>query len=141
VTDLYQKGVLRHAAAARRSGRLNDAHGSATLDNPLCGDRVTIDVKVKDGTVRDISQDVKACVLCQACASILCENAIGADRETLEDVRAQVTAMLKGGGAAPQDGWDALKVFAPVADHKSRHACVLLPFEAAEQALDDASQD
>lgn len=135
MTDLYRKDLLRHAAAARRAGRLEDAHGSATLDNPLCGDRVTIDVKVDGGTVRDIAHEVKACVLCQASASILCEHALGADRETLQDIREQLTGMLKDGGEPPQGGWDVLKVFGPVAEHKSRHACVLLPFEAVDQAL------
>lgn len=139
MTDLYQKDVLRHAAAARRAGRLDTPDGSVTLDNPLCGDRVTIDVKVADGVISDITQEVKACVLCQASASILCENVIGADAVTLDDVRAQVTAMLKSGADAPTGHWEGLKVFVPVAGHKSRHACVLLPFEAAVDALRQAS--
>lgn len=135
MTDLYQKDVLRHAATAHGAGRLTDPHGTITLDNPLCGDRVTIDVTVAGNVVGEISQDVKACVLCQASASILCTNAPGVTAAGLEEVRAQLTAMLKTGANAPGGVWDSLKVFAPVAGHKSRHVCVLLPFEAVADAL------
>jgi nitrogen fixation NifU-like protein len=135
MTNLYQKDVLRHAAAAHRTGRLDDPDGSVMLDNPLCGDRVTIDIKLGDGAISDIAHEAKACVLCQASASILCDKAIGADASTLENVQSQISAMLKQDAPVPQGKWEALSIFLPVADHKSRHACVLLPFEAAINAL------
>jgi len=138
MTNLYQKDVLRHAAAAGRAGRLENPDGSVMLDNPLCGDRVTIDVKVSAGKVSDISHDVKACVLCQASASILCDKAVGLDADTLDHVQSQIIGMLKQSAPAPEGDWEPLHVFKPVADHKSRHACVLLPFEAAIAAVRNA---
>lgn len=140
MTDLYQKDVLRHAAMARGAGRLTNPDGTITLDNPLCGDRVTIDVRVDQGAIQEIAQDVKACVLCQASASILCTHATGATASDLDTIRTQLTAMLKDGADAPVGIWESLKVFEPVASHKSRHVCVLLPFEAVAEALRLAAQ-
>ena len=92
-----------------------------------------------DGAIQDIAHEVKACVLCQACASILCERALGADAAALDTVRETMTAMLKQGASAPPGVWQVLEVFEPVSEHKGRHACVLLPFEAVGEALNMAN--
>ena len=62
---------------------------------------------------------------------------MGKDATALNKVRDQITAMLKEGAPAPDGDWDVLNVFEPVAGHKSRHPCVLLPFEAVTNALGD----
>ena len=49
-------------------------------------------------------------------------------------------AMLADGAPAPGPPWDALRHFRPVAAHRSRHECVLLPFEAAARALAEAAR-
>ena len=56
----------------------------------------------------------------------------------LEAVTAWLNRLLKDDGAAePDPHWQDLAIFGPVAKHRSRHACVLLPFDAATQALKD----
>ena len=55
---LYHKALVERARAAFGKGRLPDATSSATVDNPLCGDRVTLDLTVKDGRIAAIGHQV-----------------------------------------------------------------------------------
>lgn len=134
--ELYAKELLRWAADVSHAGHLPDPKRAATVNNAMCGDKVTIEFAL-DPTheITDCRHDSKACVLTQASAAILAAKAGGADAQAIATVKAQVTAMLKDGGAAPSGKWSAYEIFAPVREHKSRHTCVLLPFEAAEKAL------
>ena len=134
--DLYAKELLRWAADASRAGRLPDPKRAATVNNAMCGDRVTMEFAV-DPTheIADCRHDTKACVLTQASAAIIAAHASGESAETLVRLKAQVTAMLKESKDAPTGKWSAYEIFAPVREHKSRHTCVLLPLEAAEKAL------
>jgi NifU-like protein involved in Fe-S cluster formation len=136
---LYHKEMLRHAAAAHGSGRLDDADGSVMLDNPLCGDRVTMDVSLKDGRIERIGHQLHACVLCQASASILGERAIGQTRADLGALMTSVSAMLKGDGGVPAPPWEDYGIFEPVIPVRNRHTCVLLPIETLIKAVDAAS--
>jgi NifU-like protein involved in Fe-S cluster formation len=134
--DLYAKELLRWAADVSHAGHLAEPKRAATVNNAMCGDKVTIEFAV-DPTheITACRHDAKACVLTQASAAILAAKADGADAQALAKVKAQVTAMLKEGAAAPTGKWSVYEIFAPVREHKSRHTCVLLPFEAAEKAL------
>ena len=67
--DLYQQAILDLAKSAAGAGRLIDADASVTLDNPLGGDRITIDVKVTDGRLQAVGHKVRGCALCEAAAS------------------------------------------------------------------------
>lgn len=134
--DLYAKELLRWAADVSRAGHLPEPKRAATVNNAMCGDKVTIEFAV-DPTleITDCRHDTKACVLTQASAAIVAAKAEGADVQAIARVKAEVTAMLKDGAPAPGGKWSAYEIFAPVREHKSRHTCVLLPLEAAEKAL------
>jgi hypothetical protein len=134
--ELYAKELLRWAADTSHTGTLPSPDRTATVNNAMCGDRVTIGFAV-DPTheILECRQETKACVLTQASASILSANAVGETADSLARVRKAVTAMLRDGSEPPKGKWSAYGIFAPVREHKSRHTCVLLPLEAAEKAL------
>lgn len=136
--NLYHTELLRHAARAHKHGRLANPDASATINNPMCGDRVTFDVLVTDGHITDLSHEVRACALCQASASILSAQALGAAPADLEAIRAEIESMLQTAAPAPADPWSDYTVFTPVAAHKSRHKCVTLPFDALIEATTEA---
>jgi NifU-like protein involved in Fe-S cluster formation len=134
--DLYAKELLRWAADVSHAGHLDEPKRVGVANNAMCGDKVTLEFAV-DPTheITACRHETKACVLTQASAAIIAAKAEGADAGTLAKVKAQVTGMLKDGAKPPSGKWAAFEIFAPVREHKSRHTCVLLPFEAAEKAL------
>lgn len=134
--DLYAKELLRWAADASLTGHLPDPKQAATVNNAMCGDKVTMEFAV-DGAheIAACRHDTKACVLTQASAAIAAAHAQGESATSFARLKMEVTAMLKEGAQAPAGKWAAYAIFAPVRDHKSRHTCVLLPLEAAEKAL------
>ena len=132
--ELYQQAIVELARAAHGAGRLDNAKRRATVDNPLCGDRVTVEIILANDHVVNLRHTVKGCLLCKAAASILGLRAPGADSDALHANAAAVDAVLAG-KPLPRNTWAEIASFQPVAQHKSRFDCVRLPFQAVRDAL------
>ncbi len=140
IDDLYSAKVLALAANMPRIGRLAAPAGASEKVSKLCGSRVVVDVAIEDGVVTDFAQDVKACALGQAAASILAEHVVGATVQEIESARDAFRAMLKTGGSPPEGRFADLKMLEPVKDYPPRHASTLLAFEATVEACRLAAQ-
>jgi NifU-like protein involved in Fe-S cluster formation len=132
---LYRKELLRLAADAHGAGRLHDPDATGHAHNPVCGDKVTVDLKLASGRIAEFGQETKACVLTQASASILGRSLKGAGREDVEALQRAVRAMLENEGNPPAPPFEAYGAFDAALDYPSRHACVLLPIEAVLDAF------
>jgi len=133
-SQIYQEAIMALAAAATAEGTLATPDGRALVDNPLCGDRVEMEVQVADGRITALAHQVKGCLLCRAAAAAIGRHAQAASGEEIERVMNGVSEMLKNQAPAPA-GWPALDAFTPVHGHRSRYRCVQLPFEALLAAL------
>lgn len=130
---LYHDRIVALAKSRAGAGRLTAPTGSARRDNPLCGDRVTMDVRLDDqGHIAELAHQVRGCALCQASAVALTVRAQGGSRDDVARLRAEMEAVLDGSAAGEGD----FAAFAPVRQHRSRHECVILPFDALQAALD-----
>ena len=138
IDDLYSARILSLAANMPHAGRLAAPQGSAEKVAKLCGSRVTVDVMMDGDHVVDFAQDVKACALGQAAASVLGAHVIGATVGEIEMARDQFRAMLKAGGSPPMGRFSDLAMLEPVKDYAPRHASTLLAFEAAVEACRQA---
>ena len=130
--ELYNAALKRLAATPIQ--RLTEADSTATLDNPLCGDRVTIDLRLKDGRIAEIGGAVRGCLLCQAATTALAQMAIGRTGAEAERLATDTAAILSGTEPPPP----LLEPFLPVRPFRSRHTCVQLPFQALTKALKPA---
>ena len=139
IERLYHEALLALARDDAHAGRLDGPGGTATLSNPLCGDRVTIDMALDGRRVLTVAHRVRGCVLCQAAAAAISATLPGFDAAELATVEDKVRDMLAGRAAPPEAPWQAFAHFRPASAYKSRHECVLLPFEAAAAALADAA--
>lgn len=135
IDDLYSAKLLTLAANLPRAGRLAHAQASAEKVAKLCGSRVIVDVVVEGDKVADFAQEVKACALGQAAASVLGAQVVGASLAEIEVARDQFRAMLKAGATPPEGRFADLAMLAPVKDYPARHASTLLAFEAAAEAV------
>ncbi|MCK0121398.1 MAG: iron-sulfur cluster assembly scaffold protein [Yoonia sp.] len=132
---LYSGRILALAADMPRTTRLQQPDGTAKKRSPLCGSTVTVDVTLTDGKISDYAQDVKACALGQAAASVIGSAIVGLTPEQIQHGRDQLLAMLKENGAVPDAPFDGLDVLEPAKDYKNRHASILLAFDATLDAI------
>ncbi len=132
--DLYQQAILQRAKTPAHAGRLASPDVSVTVDNPLCGDRITLDLKFREQIIAEVGHQVRGCALCQASASVMAAAIVGQTTAAALAAQDKVKAMLASGEAPPAP-WEELAIFTPVRRHKSRHDCVVLPFDALSQAI------
>lgn len=137
---LYSSKILALAADIPHLGRLDAPGASVKKRSPLCGSTVTVDLSVQDGRVSDYAQDVKACALGQAAASVVGGAIIGTTRDEIAAARDSLKDMLKKDGPPPAAPFDGLEVLRPARDYKNRHASIMLTLEAALEAMDEAAQ-
>jgi NifU-like protein involved in Fe-S cluster formation len=131
---LYNATILRLASSIPHHARLGEPHATAERRSPVCGSRVTIDVQLdKAGRVAAIGQEVRACALGQASASLMGEHAIGRTADELAAARDALAAFLSGEAEHPGD-WPGLEIFTPARPHAARHASIRLAFEAVAEA-------
>ena len=128
--ELY--GAAIKELAAREPAPLDQPDAAITLDNPLCGDRVSLGVTMEDGRVTAVGHQVKGCLLCKAAAALAAEQALGLEADGAARLLDQVSGLLKKGA---EPAFPGLAAFLPVRPHKSRHDCVLLPFKALAKAV------
>jgi len=136
---LYSQRILALAADIPFTERLAAPQVSARRRSPLCGSTVTVDLDLTDGRVSAFGQDVKACALGQAAASVLGANVIGRSRDEIARARDQLAAMLKTGGPVPEAPFEGYEVLLPAREYKNRHASIMLALEATVAAMDEAA--
>jgi len=139
-SPLYNRDILRLAASIPHLGRLERAQARVERTSPVCGSRVAVELVVDgEGRVAEIAQDVKACALGQASASLMGAHAPGRTVAELENARDALAAYLAGTRDDAGD-WPGLSIFAVARSYQARHASILLAFEAVAEAARTASR-
>jgi nitrogen fixation NifU-like protein len=82
--DFFRQNILDHYQNPRNYGTLERPDNSAEDSNPLCGDEIRIDLRVRDGVIEDARFSGKGCSISRAAASMLTEEIRG---KTLEEVK------------------------------------------------------
>ncbi len=135
LSDIYNTKILELAANIPLSERLATPDASASAHSKLCGSTIELDVTMKDGKVAQFGQQVKACLLGQAAASVVGRNIIGTPPAELRAVAGVMRAMLKEGGPQPDGRWADLGLLQSVKDYPARHTSTMLVFNALEKAF------
>jgi nitrogen fixation protein NifU and related proteins len=87
--SLYKEEILDHYKNPRNYGELEDAGIRVDANNPLCGDRLHMDLAVENGVVRDVRFTGRGCAISQASASMLTEEMVGKPLEELAKLTRQ----------------------------------------------------
>ena len=136
---LYNRDILRLAASIPHQQRLSAPQASVMKQSPVCGSRVTVDIVTDaDGRVAELGQEVRACALGQASASLMGSHALGRAPEELAAARDSLADFLAGRREDPGD-WPGLAIFSEARRFTARHPSILLAFEAAAEAAARAS--
>lgn len=133
--DIYNTKILELAAAIPRTGRLGGSAVSGEAHSKLCGSTVSVELIVEGDRIASFAQNVKACLLGQASASVVGREIVGTELAEFRQVADDMRRMLKENGAGPGGRWVDLRLLQPVRDYRHRHASTLLIFDAVERAL------
>ncbi len=137
LVKLYSARILALAADMPATAPLEAPQAVVRRRSPLCGSMVTVSLDMEDGRIARYAQDVKACALGQASASVTGRLMVGRTRAEVTAARDGLRAMLAG-GPVPDAPWDGLEVLVPARDFRNRHASILLALEATVEAVEAA---
>ena len=132
--DLYQEVILDHYRKPRNFRSLADANRKAEGFNPLCGDRLTLYVKLKDGVIADASFEGSGCAISTASASLLTESIKGKTEHEAEMLFQGFRDVVTGEGT-PNVDLGKLDVLAGVREFPVRVKCATLAWHTLRAAL------
>jgi len=134
--DLYRDVILDHNRRPRNFGRLESADAHADGHNPLCGDRLTVWVRLAGDRIEDIRFEGKGCAISTASASLMSEAVKGKDREAVHRLFESVHALLtrQDALAAPELG--KLAALSGVREFPARVKCASLCWHTLNAALE-----
>jgi nitrogen fixation NifU-like protein len=133
--DLYQEVILDHNRRPRNFGALPDANRSAEGNNPLCGDMVTVYLRVEDDRVQDISFQGSGCAISTASASLMTDALRG---KTVAEAHALFHGfhnLVTRGRDEDLEALGKLAVFEGVREFPIRVKCATLAWHTFEAAL------
>lgn len=136
LTDLYQEIILDHNKRPRNFRELPECTCHAEGLNPLCGDEVTVFVKVDDGKLSDVTFQGQGCAISRASASMMTGKTRGKTEDEARAMSAQVREMLLGPEAEPPRELGDLAALSGVRKFPARIKCAMLPWHTLEAALD-----
>jgi nitrogen fixation protein NifU and related proteins len=133
--ELYQEQIIQWSKKADHMACLDNFNCSCTVKNPLCGDRISVELRVSSGQIKAAAFQIRGCLLSKASTSILNESLKGKTIDQVKKAGSDLEDALKSSSGGPEHFPEEYRMFYPVRERKSRHSCVLLPFEAVIKAL------
>jgi nitrogen fixation NifU-like protein len=139
--DLYQEVILDHNRRPRNFRALDTANRTAEGFNPLCGDRLTVYLRVNDGVIEEVSFLGSGCAISKASASLMTDTLRGKTVEEADDLFRQFHHMVTSPPDTPTsaDRLGKLAVFAGVRDYPVRVKCASLPWHTVRAAVEQQS--
>lgn len=144
--DLYQEVILDHGRKPRNFRRLEDADRHAKGDNPMCGDRMELWVKLaEDGAIADAGFEGRGCAISMASASLMTETVRGKTQAEAKELGDKFRTLAMTGtcpdcGAAIADEMERLQVLGGVSEFPSRVKCATLAWHTLANALDQKQE-
>ena len=136
LTDLYQEILLDHNSKPRNFRKLEDANRSADGYNPLCGDQITLYLKLEDDVITDVGFQGHGCAISKASASMLTQSIKGKSVDDSKAVFNEFHKMLTETGAElDYDLLDDLEMLSGVSEYPVRIKCAVLCWHTLQAAL------
>ena len=136
LNDLYQEVILDHNRRPRNFHPLADASHSAEGYNPLCGDRLTLYLKVDGNRIADVSFEGAGCAISKASASMMTADVKGKTQHEIEERFERFHKMVTG-DASQAASLGKLAALAGVSEFPVRVKCATLCWHTLRSALDD----
>ena len=138
--ELYQQIILDHNRAPRNFREVDGATSVVNGDNPLCGDKLKLYVRVKDDLIEDIGFQGSGCAISKASASLMTSTVMGKTVQEAEEIFSDFHGMITG-KEVPSDlkQLGKLAAFSGVREFPVRVKCATLSWHTLRAALHDAT--
>ena len=141
LSDLYQEILLEHNSKPRNFRKVEDASATADGYNPLCGDQITLYLKVVDGVVEDVGFQGVGCAISRASASMMTQSIKGRSLDEARVIFDAFHEMLTHPDIEPDyDTLGDLETLAGVNEYPTRIKCAVLAWHTMRSALNDEGQ-
>ena len=134
LTDLYREVILDHNRSPRNFGRIEAADRVVNGVNPLCGDKMTLYLKLDGDRIADARFEGTGCAISVASSSLMTERVKGERIDATLALFDRVRAMLTG-STEPDEQMEKLAALAGVREYPSRVKCASLAWHALKSAL------
>jgi len=141
VSELYQSVILDHNRAPRNYHPMPAADRHAEGYNPLCGDQLSVWLKLEGETIADVSFQGSGCAISKASASLMTTVVKGKTRAEAARVFESFHQMVTGQGGPAVDLPPKLTVFAGVREFPVRVKCATLSWHALKAALEGQAEE
>jgi nitrogen fixation NifU-like protein len=133
--ELYRDVILDHNRRPRNFGPLEGASHQAEGNNPLCGDRLALALRLEGDRIADIRFEGSGCAISTASASLMTEAVKGKDRASARQLFERVHALLTQPGAEADAGLGKLAALSGVREFPARVKCASLCWHTLNAAL------
>jgi nitrogen fixation NifU-like protein len=142
LSSLYQDVILEHNRSPRNFRRMDHADRHAEGRNPLCGDQLTVWLKLEGDVVTDVSFEGSGCAISKASASLMTTTVKGMKRSEIEQLFRRFHQVVTGQGREGDDRAELgkLAVFAGISAFPVRVKCATLSWHALKAALDHEAE-
>ncbi|HEV7139273.1 MAG TPA: SUF system NifU family Fe-S cluster assembly protein [Steroidobacteraceae bacterium] len=134
--ELYRDVILDHNRRPRNFGRIEGSDAHAEGHNPLCGDRLTVWLRLKDNRIEDVRFEGKGCAISTASASMMTEAVKGKDRATVRSLYGRIHALLTRQDAEADASLGKLAALSGVREFPARVKCASLCWHTLNAALE-----
>ena len=141
LNDLYQEILLEHNSKPRNFKSLEDANQISEGYNPLCGDQITLALKVVDGVIDDVGFQGSGCAISRASASMMTQSIKAQSVEHAEHIfDAFHNMIIEPEGEIDLDLLGDLETLSGVNEYPTRIKCAILAWHTMKAALDGDAQ-
>ncbi|MGX6568087.1 Fe-S cluster assembly sulfur transfer protein SufU [Cupriavidus necator] len=138
--NLYQEVVVDHSRSPRNFGRLAAANRRAEGFNPLCGDRLTLYLRIRDAVIEDASFEGSGCAISTASASLMTEAIKGKTEAQARALFCGFHALVTGKPGQSEVPMGKLEVLAGVREFPARVKCATLAWHTMQAALENSAR-
>ncbi|AZS16646.1 Fe-S cluster assembly sulfur transfer protein SufU [Paenibacillus lutimineralis] len=132
--DLYRRVIMDHYKNPRNRGKFDDDSLTVDLNNPTCGDRISLQLKLEDGVVKDARFNGEGCSISMSSASMMTEAVKGRTYAEAMDLASRFSSLMQG-EAVDFDEYEELEALSGVNKFPARIKCATLAWNALKKGI------
>lgn len=133
--DLYRRVIMDHYKNPRNRGTMNDDAVTINLNNPTCGDRISLQLVVEDGKVTDAKFTGEGCSISMSSASMMTEAVKGQTFDTALEMAERFSSLMKGESVEFEENED-IEALSGVNKFPARIKCATLAWNALRKGIE-----